>query len=217
MPKSFAGVKRRRFSQSLPSTQFTDTQGSMGMGRRTYKRGVVRSLATRIPTFTETVLSGGANSNSGGLIQPRVAAIPELADYAALYRSYRVIKLEVIFMPTQVALTGSPSGMTQLAYAVDPSAELTGPASLTDVLNNNNVRLRQLDKPVRVSWRPVPSLLMPSATGGNAGVSLQPQWIQFDDGSNVNHNGITWWATNTGTSTTHNIYVKFTFQCKDPR
>jgi hypothetical protein len=187
------------------------------MGRRTYKRGVVRSLATRIPTFTETVLQGGASSNSGGLIQPRVAAIPELADYAALYRSYRVIKLEVIFMPIQVALTGSPSGMTQLAYAVDPSAELTSPGSLTDVLNNNNVRLRQLDKPVRVSWRPVPSLLMPSATGGNAGVSLQPQWIQFDDGSNVNHNGITFWATNTGTSTTYNIYIKYTFQCKDPR
>lgn len=208
-------LKRRRSSYYGPS-QASSAGGRKGRAVR--RARFTRAVAERIPTFVETYAAGQFTAgNAGGVWQPRLSVLPELADYTALYRSYRIKKIDIIVMPNNVAATGSPSGVTQMAFAVDPSAELPAPTSLQDVLNNNNVRLVQLDKPVRISFRPVPSVEVGIAGAGATGISMSPQWLSLDNGSAVSHNGVSYWFYNTGTATTCQVYFRYTFQLKDPR
>jgi len=216
----YAGTKRRRVA-SLPSTQFTGSQSAGGGGRRTYKRGAVAALARRTPTFTETYFAGQIVAGAGGLFQPRMGSITEIADYAALYRSYKVLKVEIIVLPdtNSAAVSVGNAGIGQMIYAVDPSAELVAPGNAVDVLNNNAVKMVNLDKPLRVRFKPVAATTVGILGGGTVGISTKEPWLSLDDGLPILHNGVTYWFQNTsaGANNTAHVYYKITFQCKDPR
>jgi len=201
-------------------SSYGPTQASRAGGRKRRIIGrlsLARTVATKTPIFQETVFAAQLASNGGGIWAPRISALPELADYTALYRSYRILKCEVIIMPNNVFVGGSPSGNGQLAYAIDTSSELATPGSQTDVLNNNECKLVLMDKAARISFKPAPSVTVGSAAGGNTGITMRPQWLSLDDGQNVPHNGVTYWFYNTGTNVTYQVFFKYTFQCKDPR
>ena len=193
----------------------------MGAGRRYYKRSAVAALASRTPTFTETYEAGQITAGSGGLFTGRMADITEITDYQALYRSYKVLKMEVIVLPdtNSAAVSVGNAGIGQLIYAVDPSAELTAPGNAQACLTNNNVRVTNLDKPIRIRFRPVASTTVGILGGGTVGITQKEPWLSLDDGLPIPHNGVSWWYQNTsaGANNTAHVYVKLTFQCKDPR
>ena len=111
------------------------------------------------------------------------------------------------------------AGIGQLIYAVDPSAELTAPGNAQACLTNNNVRVTNLDKPIRIRFRPVASTTVGILGGGTVGITQKEPWLSLDDGLPIPHNGVSWWYQNTsaGANNTAHVYVKLTFQCKDPR
>jgi len=179
-------------------------------------------MASKTPVFTETFDAGRITTNTNGLFQARINQIPELADYAALYRSYKILKLQWIILPN--ANSSEPgnttSGIGQFFYAIDPSAQVITPGSLTDVLNNNQVKMTLTDRAVVLPrYTPVPAVTVQGA-GGATAVSFRPQWLSLDTaGAAVDHNGVTWGylAASTGGQTNAQVYCKVTFACKDPR
>jgi len=213
-------LKRRRSS-------YGPSQASSAGGRKRRiigRRSLARTLAAKNPTFTETFFHGQITAGTGGLWQPQFSSVPERADYAALYRSYKILKVEIIVLPESNVAQASlgTAGIGQLIFAVDPSAELATPASVVDVLNNNKVSMCLTDTSRRMRFTPVPAVSVGIIGGGGAdtAVSIRPQWLSFDgSGMNVFHNGVTWWYQNSsaGANCTANVYFKLTFQCKDPR
>ena len=177
MPQ-YAGYKRPRYTQSqLPDTQFTSSQSGMGGGRRTYKRSAVAALAARTPTFTETYDAGQMTAGTGGLFSARMANITEIADYQTLYRSYKVLKVEVIVLPdtNSAAVSVGNAGIGQLIYAVDPSAELVAPGNAVDCLKNNKVRMTNLDRPLRIRFKPVASTTVGILGGIYVSIAPHPE------------------------------------------
>jgi hypothetical protein len=212
-------LKRRRSSYA-PS----QASRSGGRKRRTIGRyGLGSALASKTPVFTETFDAGRITTNTNGTFQARMSQIPELADYAALYRSYKILKLQWIILPN--ANTASPGGTTsgigQFFYAIDPSAQLATPGSLTDVLNNNNVRMTLTDRAVVLpKYTPVPQVDIVAAAGNVPMSFMKPQWLDFGTaGAAIDHNGVTWGylAASTGGQTNAQVFCKVTFACKDPR
>jgi len=184
------------------------------------------------PTFTETYLAsaaGGVAPNTGGVIAPFIQNVPEYANYARLYRSFRITKMQVLFLNSvQTNATTAPTvppgvvqSIARIALAADRSSIVTAPASELDVLNDDRCVVKQMDKLVSYTvLNPVPNLTMniPPGTAAQAGVSLGPgNWLSWDDAGTVPHNGLSYWISGTGGLQFTNIYVKLTFQCCDPQ
>lgn len=204
------------------SSSYGPSQASSAGGRKRRIIGrlqVGRAVATRTPVFTETFDAGTVNSGTVGVFQARMSNIAELADYTALYRSYKILKLEWIVMPdNNVSAPGNPAGIAQLAYAVDTSSELATPGVFQDVLNNNAVRFRLMDKVCRIKLKPVAAVAVTTTAPSAAGITLAPQWLSLDTGTAIQHNGVTYALSANPSSGTHvRVFCKVTFACKDPR
>jgi len=201
--------------------------------KKPFRRSVTLSRYRPVisPTFTETFAYGTAVlPNTGGVIAPLIQNVPEYANYARLYRSYRITKMQVMFLADiQTAVsTGATNvfnGTSRIALAADRSSIVTAPTAELDVLNDDRCVVKQLDKLVTYTvLNPIPNLTMtipgsgaPSATN-QAGVSLGPgNWLSWDDAGLVPHNGLSYWISGGGASQSIQIYVKLTFQCCDPQ
>jgi len=179
------------------------------------------------PTFTETFSLGTTYApNTGGLIQPVIQNVPEYANYARLYRSYRITKMQVLFLTNaQTAVSSGATNIQQpicrIAMAADRSAVVTAPTAELDVLNDDRCVVKQLDKLVSYTvYNPIPNLTMnvPPGTTTQAGVSLGPgNWLSWADALAVPHNGLAYWISGTGAGPDTSIYVRLTFQCCDPQ
>lgn len=222
-----SGVKRRRSSSAAPSR----SASGYGYGRKSLKlqRGITAARAgTAAPVFSETYTSALVLPNTGGVWTGRLSDIPQVASYAALYRTFRILKFETIVMPTvnvNTAYIGAgvaPTGLPRLTWSIDPSNEVVAPTSEVNVLDDDGCHIDLLDKSLRLMCRPKPSVQV-TLTGGAAGVDLGRQnWFSFDDGQGIIHNGFPYWYTVDGTSVSNpgpqlKVYHKVTFQCRDPR
>ena len=230
MPLS--GVKRRRSSSAAPSR----SASGYGSGRKSLKlqRGIAAARAgTAAPVFSETYAFPSVLPNTGGVWTGRMADIPQVANYSALYRTFRILKFETIVMPTAnvntsyVAPAGTvstPVSIPRLTWSVDPSNEVATPTSELNVLDDDGCHISLVDKALRLSCRPKPSVLM-SIPANVIGVDLgKSNWFSFDDGTQIVHNGFPYWYTVDtpgGTSPALfpplKVYHKITFQCRDPR
>lgn len=92
---AYPSPKRRR------SSSVYGTQSSAGGRKRASvnRMRIGRSLASKTPVFCETFNAGRITTNTSGIFAARMTSIAELSDYAALYRSYKILKLEWIIMP----------------------------------------------------------------------------------------------------------------------
>jgi len=176
------------------------------------------------PIFSETAAVGALIANSGGVFTGQMSTLPQLGDYAALYRTFRILKFEYILMPdtpVNTATTASTTTTPRLVVSWDNSAEVSNPANEQAVLNDDGARIYLMNKPLRLTVsNPKARVTMGggSGAGGTVGVDLGRQnWLSFDDGSGIPHNGMVYWLTSTLASGSINCYVKVTFQCRDPR
>lgn len=225
MPKFMRG--RARLSQSPYASQ-SQYGASQSGARRSVKYGrvarIARGPASVTPSFTETYALAGLAINTGGVFTASMSSIPQLADYSALYRTYRILGFEVIVMPQAIVNTsdgGTGSWVQRLTHAWDKSAEVATPTSETDVLNDNSCVVSLLNKPLRIKClSPKPAVRISNEAGGLTGVDLGRQnWLSFDDGSAIRHFGMPYWL-DAGTSASNQppiVYVKVRFQCRDPR
>lgn len=184
------------------------------------------------PIFTETystptiiVPQGGF----GGTIQFNIDNVPQVAQYSALYRKYRILRAQVIMIPefnsfdqnqaeNNQALSRTSYGQSRIAWAVNDTPATTAPATELDVLKNNGCRIKPVTKMNKMYCKPVPNT---KDANGNE-MTFKSRYLNFQS-SNVGHFGIDYWINqfvSTATGAIDNnfvVYVKLTFQLADPR
>lgn len=189
------------------------------------------------PVFTETfkgndflVALGGA----GGQIVFNMNAVPQTLQYQTLYRKYRILKAQVMFVPNwnsydiNTAVQNNslvpPLANYQrprIVYSVDTTPGVTPPANETEALTQNGCRIRNLDNIIRINCKPVPN----TKDSNNNQMSFRDKYLNWQVTAglptNVDHTGISFWITqNTNlplvASATISVYYKITFQLSDP-
>lgn len=188
------------------------------------------------PIFTETLRvqypGQGAyqlGSNTGGILQASMDLLPQLSQYTALYRKYRILKAQFICLATypgtNVDVNTSiynnsvglqASGMGRLVFSVDNTPNLPVPGNEFDVLQSNGAMIKTGAPKIVVSCKPVPNL----QDLNGVRLTSRGDFINFES-ANVIHNGIRWWYTMPSTTTLFDpfyaVYCKLTFQLADPR
>lgn len=215
----YSGQKRRLMDRDR------STRAPYGFSKtyRRVARGIGRARAgLATPIFSETWNPGTITNGGGGVWGAQMSAIPQVADYSALYRTFRILKFEVIVVPQSPVNmvngnTGATYEVSRLAYSIDNSAEVSTPTSELDVLKDDSSRIRQLSTPFRIVCNSPKARVTVGSAGGSVGVDLgRSNWLSFDDGAGVVHNGVPYWCTGTAAYGPA-IYFKVTFQCRDPR
>lgn len=236
MPPKRTGYKR-------PTTRL----GRARKARYTGFGGAVSSLVRRrrmtfnpTPTFVETynagVLTIGA-AGAGGQFTARISDIPQIADYIALYRQYRINWIKVMIVPDFNTSSADPNaafyngsvpvqnaGMSRIAWVINDTPAIPDPANEADVLTDNGAKVRALKSMWSASFKPRPDKFTGDA-GGGAGVAVREkfnQWLSFAEqsGNNPVHRGISYWISlpaNGGAQINYNVYYKVSFSLRDPK
>jgi hypothetical protein len=210
--------------------------------RRSYgggARGIARRILRPAQTFTETISAGFVNANTGGLFTASMNSVPQRTNYANLYRQFRINKLTVLIVPrftaqeqNQLQANVAPGiiayNQPRITYAINNSADQAAPTSELQVLEDNGCRMKVIDgKPFTLSCVPVANIgqqKQNSLTLDTVGVSKRRQYLSFDEGLDVVHNGIAFWvsqADSTGSyfrqPTAFDFFYKINFSVRDPR
>lgn len=192
-------------------------------------RGVLRGLiGNSQPIFTETIPVSPLVSNALGNFGVSMNQLSQYASYSALYRQYRILKLQVILLPEQTmgeALQDEAtppgfitSGVGRIVYAINDMPGLPAPANEVSVLNENGCKIRAMSKPLRITCRPVPDVEVSNSGQDNAylPIDLRRKWLDINYGSTVPHTGISYAFTAPSPQTVQ-VYYKVTFQLKEPK
>lgn len=204
--------------------------GRSGMGAARYRLGAPRGT----PTFTETLkvstINGSASGVSAGLLTMALNAIPQVADYTALYNQYCIKSVQFILMPSYDTYDGTnvptnPASITapRLVYAVNDSAQQNTPGTELDVLTDNGCKIRMLDRPVRIRCRPVAQVGMSASTGGFVSETKKTRWLSTAN-PEVLHAGVSYAISQSISSQLPDpniplavVYAKVTFSLRDPK
>lgn len=210
--------------------------------RRYPMRGrVMRSLLNPTPAFTETYAGVGlvvpAPVGAGGQFSVRITDLPQLAQYTALYRQYKINWVKVMLIPD--ASGGAPDinqivqnqnavlpfeGMGRIAWVINDTPALAPPANEDDVLTDNGCKIRPLKTMWSCSFRPRPDAYTGDAAGG-AGVATREksnQWLSFAAQGQQDplYRGVSYWITLPGgnqATMSYNVYYKVNFSLRDPK
>lgn len=185
------------------------------------------------PVFTETYSTPSIivpQGGFGGTIQFNIDNVPQVSQYSALYRKYRILRAQVIMIPefnsfdqnqaeNNLALSRTAFGQSRIAWAVNDSPpQPAGPATELDVLKSNGCRIKPVTKMNKMYCRPVPNT---KDANGNE-MTFKQKYLNFQT-SNIGHFGIDYWINqyiSNATGSSDNVfvvYVKLTFQLADPR
>lgn len=193
-------------------------------------------LANPTPTFVET-FSSDAISVGGGVFKVRISDIPQLSQYANLYKQYRINWVKVMLVPDfntsssdmnsadyNASVAVASTGIARIAYAINDSPQLTNPASETVVLTDNGCKIKPIRDKWSCSFKPVPDVAVIGGSTSNPIWTRQKyrQWFNFDlvtTGNNPLHYGVSYFITQVGTGTALNfsVFYKVSFTLRDPQ
>lgn len=208
--------------------------------RRKMGRGLRRPKPRRLTNihhFNEMFSLGPvtllAPAGLGNVFGVKLTDIPQVANYNTLYTQYKITGAKLVFVPrltstdSSVVSGATTSGVanSRMVYAIQDSADYNPPTSEADVMACNGVKIRSLNRPVTIKFRPVPRFEQVDGSSGlEIGVGRKPQWINFDGhGDDVLHFGVNAWFTTPINSTTSlplsvaDVYCYISFACRDPR
>lgn len=201
------------------------------------RRGMRGNMPTFVETFTKSavVVPGGAGG-VGGVFASRITDIPQIAQYANLYKQYRINWIKVMIIPDynynavdrnaaqyNATIPTGYVGMSRIAWAINDSPALVAPANEAQLLEDNGCKVRSVGTKWQQSFKPVPDVSVFSNTGGNIATRQRfKQWFNFDTvttGNNPLHYGVSYWLThlNPGLDVSYNVYYKVSFSLRDPQ
>lgn len=193
-----------------------------------------RLRANPVPTFTETVRltnlnTGTTGAGAAGLLAVSMNQIPQYTDYQALYNQYCIRSVQFIIMPeydmydSNNSPTGAVAAVTapRFVYAINDSAQQTAPTTEVDVLSDNGAKIRMLDRPIKIRFRPVAQVRVTDSNSNLVYETKKNRWLGFQDAS-VAHSGVAWAITQTVPNSVLalpacNVYAKITFSLRDPK
>lgn len=201
------------------------------------RRGVLSRLPTFVETYSKSVVTIAAGAGgAGGVFAARITDIPQLAQYANLYKQYRINWVKVMLVPDynynsvdrnaaqyNATIPTGYVGMSRIAFAINDSPALVAPANEAAVLEDNGCKIRTIGTKWTCSFKPVPDVSTVSNTGGNIATRQRyKQFFNFDTvttGNNPLHYGVSYWIThlNPGLDVNYNVYYKVSFSLRDPQ
>lgn len=201
-------------------------------------------MATRNPTFTETLAASPVLSNTGGQFNVTFKSVPQWQSYATLYKQFCIRRLQVILVPrfsaadqnNSIGFSGAGGYTTsRFVYSVDTTPDQVSPATELAVLENNGAKIRTGSRMIKISCVPKPSTIIQANTGAvglsQAAMRIRgPMWFNLpnndDDvstGENVLHGTIRYWCSqalaspaSTDPQVIYDTYYKVTFSLRDP-
>lgn len=194
-----------------------------------------RRFVSSSPTFTETyrwstLYQDPSSATSTGIVKVKFDDLPQYTSYQELYNQYCIKRVTLTFVPSynvhdSANQPTNPSAITapRLVYAINDSAMQPIPASETDVLTDNGCKIRMLNRPVRVTFRPVAEVGVSSSQGGFVSESKRLRWLQTSlPGQSVLHSGVAFAITQTLANTSASdplcvVYAKVTIGLRDPK
>lgn len=191
------------------------------------------------PIFTETVAGPALNVaivGLGGRFSPNMGQIPQLAQYANLYRKYRILKCTVFIVPYfnsydanaqayNYASTVNSFGQPRIVYSIDDTPTGAPPGSELEVLNNNGCKIKTMSNTTKITFKPVPNI---KDTNGEVPI-LKNNFLVLNPpttpptANNADHFGVNFWmscyapGTGAGSYVSFQTYYKLTFQLSDPK
>lgn len=217
---------------------------------RRFRRGLMGGRVRRrmafnpTPTFVETYSNGSipVNAVAPGQFSLRVSDIPQIADYIALYRQYRINWVKVTLIPDyntasadinavqyNTTLPTNAFGLARIAWAINDTPNLPDPVSEADVLSDNGAKVKAIGTRWSCSFKPRPDKFTGTSTG-DAGVAVREkynQWLSFAElsGNNPLHRGVSYCITmpnftppgGDAVQLKFNVYFKVSFSLRDPK
>lgn len=197
-------------------------------------RSIMRSARSSSPTFTETyrlptILQNPGTGIATGIWKVRMADLPQLTDYSALYNQYCIKRVVLTIIPAYnvydsnngPAVTPSAITAPRLVYAINDSAQQAVPGTESDVLTDNGCKIRMLTRPMKIAFKPVAEVALGMSTGGFVSESKRLRWLSFTN-SECLHAGVSYAITQYVNSTADtdplcHVYAKVTFGLRDPK
>jgi len=167
------------------------------------RRGLVRRLISRAPTFTETFIRAQpVFANAGGVFTTRIDDIPQLAQYSNLYRQYKINWVKFTLLPQHNSYDGNTplvnQALPRITWAVNTTPDVAGPVNEPDLLQDNGVKIRTLGNMWSQSIKPTPNLAMTDVAGGVVPVrTSRSMFLNFTAAGVPNpvHYGISYWIS----------------------
>lgn len=205
-------------------------------------RGRVMRAMNPSPTFVETfspgsvIIPAGAGQ-VGGVFSTRITDVPQVAQYATLYKQYRINWVKVMLVPDfntasadqnaaqyNATIPTGNTGLARIVHAVNNSPQLVVPANEAAVLEDNGCKIRTISTKWSATFKPVPDVGVIAGTNNNTifTKSRYRQYFNFDTQTPLNnplHYGITYWITmiNAGLTVPFHVYYKVSFTLRDPQ
>ena len=217
--------------------------------RRKYRKApMYRSRRARMlnpqPIFTETwkqqniSVTGGIQ---GGVLNLIGNDIPQIAQYSALYRQFRILKVMWMLIPrlgpvdVNTALYNNLVASTAYAtqgrfvYAINNTAGIIPPSTEDQLLEDNGVKIFSTSRtqPIRIRHVPIPLMNVSNSALSSVFVNRKKQWLNTTstgntgNGLDVVHSGVSWFVTIPNASLPSgyiifDVFCKATVQFKDP-
>lgn len=192
-----------------------------------------RRLIRRFPTFTETLVpaEGRVQANTCGVFTFNINQLPQLAQYSALYRQYKINWAQVVLIPDFNSYDGNINnpgglqggGLPRIAWAVNDTPGIPAPLNEQQLLEDNGARTKAIVTRWSQSCKPVPV----QTTGAAANPVLmryrQPPWLSFAVAPAVDpdHFGISYCISQAlaggQTAQFYHVYYKINFSLRDPQ
>lgn len=221
---------------------------------RRFRRKVYSTAMTAnpMPSFTETfksakILTIAPGGSLGTTFSVRITDIPQVNQYANLYKQYRINWVKVMMILKLDTSAADPNaaiynglvvptqwfGNARIVYAINNSPNVQAPASEQEVLEDNGAKIKSFKSKWSCSFKPVPNVYQGTtdATGAPTEVFTRQkfrQWFNFETtltGKNPEHGYVSAYITIPGNvpggadpfNQIYYIYYKVNFTLRDPQ
>lgn len=232
------GYMARRIQRAYRKYRARRNMGFAARKGRYVRRSV--GLGNPSPTFVETYSASRILVGPAGLGQVfggRISDIPQIAQYANLYKQYRINWMKIMLVPDYNTLSSDPNassynnsipigstGMGRIVYAIQDSPDVAVPANEATVLQDNGAKIKPIGPKWSCSFKPVPDVQQVTTAGNIWSRQKYRQWFNFDlvtTGNNPFHGSVqaflTQPAIGTGLNMFYNVYYKVSFTLRDPQ
>ncbi len=206
--------------------------------RRALRATMPYYITTETWKHTQVQVAAGIQ---GGVFSLAGNEVPQIGDYSALYRQFKIMRVTWMLVPRigpvdpntalynqNVALTGV-AYQGRFVYAINNTGGILPPATEDELLEDNGVKILSTARvtPIRITHVPLPLMNVSNSALSSVFVNRKKQWLNTNslgntgNGLGVEHYGVSWFCTIPSVSLPNpfivfDVFCKATLQFRDP-